>query len=93
MRLIRFLRKVFRLKKVVYMESIKEAKKSWVKAQGYIIQVNAYCENPRCTVRDVVMLVKEFYREETKEPLKCPSCDHVLNLHGVRSLRAGGSNG
>lgn len=51
----------------------------------HFLEAEFCCDNPRCTVRQVTISIKE-YDSPTPDVFRCPSCGSVLMCHWVRTV-------
>jgi hypothetical protein len=58
----------------------------------FIGEAELYCENQDCSIREVVLTIKEL-DGETPPRLCCPACRHQLKLHHVLTLQENRSEG
>jgi len=52
----------------------------------FIGEAELYCRNAGCSVREVVLTIKEHDGPTTPAALVCPACRHPLTIHQVLSL-------
>jgi hypothetical protein len=65
--------------------ALNEARERAVSKWGYVgaLELELYCSNPQCDVREVTMIIKEYEAPDTPSSLTCPSCRQQLKCHHV----------